>query len=213
VTGGDVPDVYIGHAAADPGTPALRLGEGYQLRSGTVLYDGSVIGARLETGHGVVIRERCTIGDDAKIWSHTVIDYGCRLGDRVKVHANCYLAQFTELEDDVFCAPGVSFANDFYPGDPTSADQILGAVVRRGAQIGVNATVLPFVDIGAGSIVGAGAVVTRDVPPGVIVAGNPARVLRPVPVPEAVRDRIGEFASAADRLATRGVRAGPSGGR
>ena len=59
-----------------------------------------------QTGHHVVVREECEIGDDVSIWSNTVIDYGCRIGDRVKIHSNCYVAQFTEIEDDAFLAPG-----------------------------------------------------------------------------------------------------------
>lgn len=157
---------------------ALILGDGAHLRSGTVLYRGSSIGARLNTGHHVVVREECTIGDDVAIWSNSIIDYGCRIGDRVKIHSNCYVAQFTVIDDDAFLAPGVSIANDLYPGDPTSASLMRGPHIGRGAQIGVNATLLPYIIIGEGSIVGSGSVVTSDVPPGVVVAGVPARVLR-----------------------------------
>jgi acetyltransferase-like isoleucine patch superfamily enzyme len=139
-----------------------------------VLYDGSAIGRRLETGHGVVIREGCEVGDDVSVWSNSVIDYGCRIGNRVKIHCNCYVAQFTELQDDVFLAPGVTIANDLYPGDRRSAQLMAGPRIGAGAQIGVNVTVLPFVRIGAGALIGAGSVVTRDIPPAVVAFGNPA---------------------------------------
>jgi acetyltransferase-like isoleucine patch superfamily enzyme len=150
------------------------LGAGARLRSGTVLYDGSSIGRGLQTGHGVVIREGCMLGDDVSIWSNSVIDYGCRIGNRVKIHCNCYVAQYTELEDDVFLAPGVTIANDLYPGDRRSAELMAGPRICAGAQIGVNATILPFVRIGAGALIGAGSVVTRDIPPAVVAFGNPA---------------------------------------
>jgi acetyltransferase-like isoleucine patch superfamily enzyme len=152
----------------------LVLGVGARLRSGTVLYDGSTIGRRLETGHGVVIREGCEVGDDVSVWSNSVIDYGCRIGNRVKIHCNCYVAQFTELEDDVFLAPGVTFANDLYPGDRRSAQLMAGPRIGAGAQIGVNVTVLPFVRIGAAALIGAGSVVTRDIPAAFVAFGNPA---------------------------------------
>ena len=175
------PGVVVGYRPDRPGVdPALTLGEGARLRSGTVVYGGSRIGRNLSTGHNVVIREECRIGDDVSVWSNTVVDYGCTLGDRVKVHANVYLPQHTVLEDDVFVAPGCTFANDVHPGcrcaDPAS---FRGPTIRRGARIGVNATLVPGVEVGAYALVGSGSVVTRDVPPGAVVAGNPARVVRP----------------------------------
>jgi acetyltransferase-like isoleucine patch superfamily enzyme len=158
----------------------LVLGSGARLRSGTVLYDGTTIGRRLQTGHGVVIREGCEIGDDVSIWSNTVVDYGCRIGNRVKIHCNCYVAQYTELEDDVFLAPGVTIANDLYPGNERSAELMAGPRIGAAAQIGANVTILPFVRIGAGALIGAGSVVTRDVPGGAVAFGNPAVVRRAV---------------------------------
>lgn len=166
--------VLVGYPASRAGAQPLVLGTGARLRSGTVLYDGSTIGRRLQTGHGVVIREGCEVGDDVSVWTNSVIDYGCRVGNRVKIHCNCYLAQFTELDDDVFLAPGVTIANDLYPGDRRSAELMAGPRIGPGAQIGVNVTILPFVRIGAGALIGAGSVVTRDIPAGVVAFGNPA---------------------------------------
>jgi acetyltransferase-like isoleucine patch superfamily enzyme len=159
---------------------ALVVGQRAVVRSGTVIYAGTTIGDGLETGHHVVIREENQIGEDVRIWNNSTIDYGCTLGDRVKVHCNCYVAQYTVLEDDVFLAPGVTLANDKYPGWDAAPVGLVGPIVRRGAQIGVNVTVLPGVEIGAGALVGSGSVVTRDVLPNVVVAGNPARRVRTV---------------------------------
>lgn len=174
------PGVIVGYPVSRAGAGPLELGEGARLRSGTVLYDGSRIGPGLQTGHGVVIREQNEIGADVSVWSNTVIDYGCRIGDRVKIHSNCYIAQFTVIEDGAFLAPGVTIANDLYPGDERSADLMRGPHIEAGAQIGVNVTILPFVRIGAGAIIGSGAVVTRDVPPGFVAYGNPALPRRKV---------------------------------
>jgi acetyltransferase-like isoleucine patch superfamily enzyme len=154
----------------------LVLGANARLRSGTVLYDGCRIGDRLETGHHVVIREDCLIGDDVCIWSNTVVDYSCRIGNGVKIHANCYVAQYTEIMDGAFLAPGVTIANDLYPGQEDSASVMSGPWIGPGAQLGVNVTVLPFVRIGERCLIGAGSVVTRDVAPGLVAYGNPARV-------------------------------------
>ncbi len=168
--------VTIGYPAERSGAAPLVLGAGARLRSGTTLYHGSVIGSRLQTGHGVVIREGCSIGDDVSVWSNSVVDYGCRIGDRVKIHCNCYVAQYTTIGDDAFLAPGVSTANDLFPGDERSAAVMGGPVIGAGVQVGVNVTVLPYVRIGAGSLIGAGSVVTKDLPAGVVAFGNPAAV-------------------------------------
>ena len=184
------PDVMIGYPVSRTKVNPLALGPGARLRSGTVLYDGTTIGRCLQTGHGVVVREACKIGHDVSIWSNSVVDYGCRIGDRVKIHCNCYVAQFTELEDDVFLAPGVTIANDLYPGDHRSAELLAGPRIGRGAQIGVNVTILPFVRIGAGALIGAGSVVTRDIPAAVVAFGNPAVPRRRVAELPAMKTRV-----------------------
>jgi len=182
--------VIIGYPMSRGSGGSLILGAGARLRSGTTIYDGSVIGPGLQTGHGVVIREGCAIGDDIAVWSNSVIDYGCRIGNRVKIHCNCYVAQFTDLDDDVFLAPGVTIANDLYPGDARSAEVMGGPRIGRAAQVGVNSTILPYVQIGAGSLIGAGSVVTRDIPPGAVAFGNPAAVRGAVADLRAVDERI-----------------------
>lgn len=157
-------------------TPGLRLGSDARIRSGSVLYLGTSIGDRLSTGHGVVIREGCSLGDDVSVWTNSVIDYSCRIGNGVKIHTNCYVAQYTEICDDAFLAPGVTIANDLYPGNAASERVMSGPFIGPRAQIGVNATILPFVRIGAGAMIGAGSVVTRDIPEGAVAFGNPAVV-------------------------------------
>jgi acetyltransferase-like isoleucine patch superfamily enzyme len=172
--------VILGYSPSRACALALTIGGDGRMRSGTVIYDGSTIGDRFQTGHNVVVREQNRIGDDVSIWSNTVVDYGCAIGHRVKIHSNCYIAQFSELEDDVFIAPGVTLANDLYPGQVASANAMTGPLIRAGAQIGVNVTVLPYVTIGRGAIVGAGSVVTKDIPAGSIAYGAPALPRRAV---------------------------------
>jgi len=182
--------VTVGYPAPRGHGGTLSLGPGARLRSGTTIYSGSVIGRNLATGHGVVIREDCEIGDDVCVWSNSVIDYGCRVGHRAKIHCNCYVAQYTEIADDAFLAPGVTIANDLYPGDERSAGLMGGPKIERGAQIGVNVTILPHVRIGAGSLIGAGSVVTRDVPAAVVAFGNPAVVHRAIADLPVIDDRL-----------------------
>ena len=173
--------VILGFPSTRPGTKrAFLMPVDASLRPGTVLYAGSTFGRRFTTGHNVVVREDVTIGDDVSVWSNTVIDYSCTIGDRVKIHCNCYVAQFTHIEDDVFLAPGVTIANDLFPWSEVSGKAMCGPWIGAGAQIGANVTLLPFVRIGKGAVIGAGSVVTRDVPAGLVAYGNPAVVGRRV---------------------------------
>jgi len=158
----------------------LVIGDLACIRSNSVIYAGSVIGSGLQTGHNVVIREENNIGDNFQIWNNSVVDYGCQIGTNVKLHCNIYVAQFTLLEDDVFLAPGVTIANDPHPGCPDSQHCMRGPVIKRGAQIGVNVTILPFVTIGERALVGSGTVVTKDVPPETVTMGNPGRQVRSI---------------------------------
>jgi len=184
------PGVLLGYAPGRDVCDPLVLGRDARLRSGTVLYQGSCIGDRFETGHHVVIREECRIGDDVSVWTGSVIDYGCRIATGVKIHCNCYVAQFTEIDEGAFLAPGVSIANDLYPGDQESQERMSGPSIGAGARIGINVTILPFVRIGAGAIVGAGATVTRDLPDGCVAYGNPAVVRGSVEDLVQVADRV-----------------------
>jgi acetyltransferase-like isoleucine patch superfamily enzyme len=153
---------------------ALRVGSHAVVRAHSVIYAGSQIGSYLETGHGVVIREENRIGDHLSIWNNSTIDYGCIVGNHVRIHCNVYVAQFTVIEDDVFLAPGVMIANDRHP---ICKDCMKGPTIKRGARVGINATLLPEIVVGEESLIGAGAVVTKDVPAGAVVVGNPARVI------------------------------------
>jgi acetyltransferase-like isoleucine patch superfamily enzyme len=109
-----------------------------------------------------------------------VLEFGNRLGDRVRIHSGCFLEMVT-IEDDVFVGPNVVFTDDPHPMNcPRYQECKGGAVVRRLARIGANSTILPGVEVGEGSLVGAGSVVVHDVPAGAVVAGSPARVIKQV---------------------------------
>jgi acetyltransferase-like isoleucine patch superfamily enzyme len=169
-------NVVLGYLPVRGGHIILSIGDGARIRYGTIIYGGSRIGCNLETGHFAIIREENDIGDSFRIWNNSVVDYGCHIGNNVKVHNKVYIAQYTTIEDEVFLAPGVTLANDMHPGCPNSHDCMRGPYIKKGAQIGINVTVLPRVVIGEYAVIGAGSVVTRDVPDGTIAYGNPARV-------------------------------------
>jgi acetyltransferase-like isoleucine patch superfamily enzyme len=130
----------------------------------------------------------CEIGDDVKIGAFVEIQKGAKIGHRCKISSHSFLCEGVTLEDEVFIGHGVTFINDRFPratnGDgqlQTEADwNCVPTSVKRGASIGSGATILCGVSIGERAIVGAGSVVTKDVPDGAIVAGNPARVMRRV---------------------------------
>ena len=130
----------------------------------------------------------CEIGDESKVGAFVEIQKNARIGRRVKISSHTFICEGVEIEDEAFVGHGVTFIIDRYPrsvtatGEPqTEKDwKVVPTIVRRGASIGSGSTILCGVEIGAGAIVGAGSVVTKNVPPGTIVAGNPARVLRPI---------------------------------
>ena len=129
----------------------------------------------------------CEIGDESKIGTFVEIQKGARIGRRVKISSHAFVCEGVTIEDEVFIGHGVMFINDKYPcatntdgSSQTEADwDCINTTVKRRASIGSNATILCGVTIGECSLVGAGSVVTKDVPAGAVVAGNPARLLRP----------------------------------
>ena len=130
----------------------------------------------------------CEVGDETKIGTFVEIQRGAKVGRRVKISSHTFICEGVQIEDHVFVGHGVTFINDRFPRAATAAGElqtdhdwtVVPTVVRRGASIGSGSTILCGVEIGEDAIVGAGSVVTRNVPPRTIVAGNPARVLRPV---------------------------------
>lgn len=161
-----------------PGELETRIGARAVVRSHTVIYAGNRIGDDFQTGHGVLLREENQIGDGVSIGSHSIVEHHVRIGSRVRLHSNVFVPEYCILEDECWLGPNVVLTNARYPRSPHVQEELKGAIVRRGAKIGANATVLPGVIIGENALVGAGAVVVTDVPANGVVVGNPARLVK-----------------------------------
>ncbi|EKN0529887.1 N-acetyltransferase, partial [Salmonella enterica] len=127
-----------------------------------------------------VIFEDAVIGNHCNICAHTLIENKVIIGDNVTIKSGVYIWDGINIEDNVFIGPNVTFTNDIYPRSKKYLERYPTTRVKKNASIGANATILPGITIGQNSIVGAGSVVTRDVPDNVIVVGNPAKFLRPI---------------------------------
>jgi acetyltransferase-like isoleucine patch superfamily enzyme len=153
------------------------IGDGAVIRSHTVIYAGNVIGRNFQTGNKVNIRESNRIGNNVSIGTLSVIEHHVEIADNVRIHTQAFIPEFSVLEEGCWIGPNVVLTNAKYPLSPGVKDQLAGPVIRRGAKIGANATILPGVVVGEDALVGAGAVVVHDVAAGAVVVGNPARVI------------------------------------
>jgi acetyltransferase-like isoleucine patch superfamily enzyme len=161
--------------------PPAELGDGTIVSTGAIVFAGSQIGERVILGDQSCVRERVRVGDDVVLGRGSLIENDTTIGARTKIQAGAYITAYSTLEDDVFIAPCVVTTNDNFMGrTERRRDLIAGPTIRRGARIGGGAILCPAVEIGEEAFVGAGAVVTKDVPPRMLVVGNPARVLRAV---------------------------------
>jgi len=163
---------------AGDGELPTTIGAGSVIRSHTVIYAGNVIGKHFQTGNKVNIRESNRIGDNVSIGTLSVIEHHVDIADNVRIHTQVFIPEYSVLEEGCWIGPNVVFTNAKYPLSPGVKDSLAGPVIKRGAKIGANTTILPGVVIGEGALVGAGSVVTKDVPAGAVVVGNPARIIR-----------------------------------
>jgi acetyltransferase-like isoleucine patch superfamily enzyme len=154
------------------------IGANAVIRSHTVIYAGNRIGVNFQTGNKVNIRELNEIGDNVSVGTLSVVEHHVKIGNGVRIHTQAFIPEFTVLEDDVWIGPNVVITNAKYPLSPTVKETLAGPIILQGAKIGANATLLPGITIGRSALVGAGSVVTKDVPDGGVVVGNPAKVIK-----------------------------------
>ena len=167
-------------ARRDPLPPA-RVGDGTVVSTGAIVFAGTTIGANCIVGDQSCIRERVELADNCILGRGSLIENDTTVGEGTRIQAGAYITAYSTLEEDVFIAPCVVTTNDNFMGRTEQRRALMkGPTIRRGARIGGGAILLPAVEIGEEAFVGAGAVVTKDVPARKLVVGSPARVLRDV---------------------------------
>jgi acetyltransferase-like isoleucine patch superfamily enzyme len=161
--------------------PPAKIGDGTVVSTGAIVFAGTMIGARVIVGDQACVRERVTLGDDVVVGRGSLIENDTSVGALTKIQADAYITAYSTLEDNVFIAPCVVTTNDNFMGRTERRHELIaGPTIRRGARVGGGAILCPGIEIGEEAFVGAGAVVTKDVPARKLVVGNPARVLRDV---------------------------------
>ncbi len=156
----------------------LVIGKNCVIRPFTTIYAGNRIGNNFQTGQGASIREDNVIADDVSVGTNAVLEFGNRIGKGTRIHSGCFM-EMARIGKYVFIGPNTVFTDDPHPmGCPYYKECKGGAVVADLVKIGANCTFCPGVRIGRGALIGAGSVVTRNVPKERVVAGNPAVVLR-----------------------------------
>ena len=167
-----------------------RIGADTVVSTGAIVFAGSTVGARVILGDQSCVRERVEVGDDVVLGRGSLIENDTSVGARTKIQAEAYVTAYSTLEEDVFIAPCVVTTNDNWMGRTEKRfGNIKGPTIRRGARVGGGAILCPGVEIGEEAFVGAGAVVTKDVPPRMLVVGNPARPVRAVPEDELLENQ------------------------
>lgn len=154
------------------GFSGTTIGHHAVLRSGTIIYCDVIIGDNFQSGHNTLIREKTRIGDRTAIGTATIIDGNTRIGNDVSLQSMVYIPTNTIIGDHVFIGPNAVLTNDRYP----PSGSLIGPVIKNGAAIGANATIIPGVCIGEGAFIAAGSIVTRDVPDHMMAIGTPARI-------------------------------------
>jgi acetyltransferase-like isoleucine patch superfamily enzyme len=169
--------------------PPAEIGDGTIVSTGAIVFAGTRVGARVILGDQSCVRERVTVGDDVVVGRGSLVENDTTIGAMTKIQADAYITAYSTLEEQVFIAPCVVTTNDNFMGRTERRhDLIKGPTIRRGARVGGGAILCPAVEIGEEAFVGAGAVVTKDVPPRMLVVGSPARVLREVPADELLEE-------------------------
>jgi UDP-3-O-[3-hydroxymyristoyl] glucosamine N-acyltransferase len=183
---GKRPRLKKGSSAAAVELNPLELGAEVTVCCGAVVYAGAVIGAHAIIGDQAQVREGSQVGERSVVGRASCVDFNARVGNRVSIQTGVYVTSWAVVEDDAFLGPGVLMTNDNTMGRHPKGEPLEAPVVRRAARVGGATVLVPGVEIGEEAFIGAGAVVTRDVGPGEVVVGLPARLVRRVDASELI---------------------------
>lgn len=162
--------------------PRASIGDGCIVGTSVVIYRGAEIGTKVLVADLATVRENVKIGECTIVGRGVTIENLCTIGSYCKLETECYITAYSTLEDRVFIAPQVSTSNDNFVGRTKERfKHFKGVTVKKGGRIGTGSVILPGKTIGEDALVAAGSVVTRDVPPGKIVIGTPAKIWKDVP--------------------------------
>jgi acetyltransferase-like isoleucine patch superfamily enzyme len=182
---GKQPSLGASSTAKREPLPPTTIGDGTVISTGAIVFAGSSIGAGCIVGDQSCIRERVTMADNCILGRGSLIENDTTVGEGTRIQAEAYITAYSTLEEDVFIAPCVVTTNDNFMGRTEKRKSLMkGPTIRRGARVGGGAILCPGIDVGEEAFIGAGAVVTKDVPAGKLVVGSPARVLRDVAADE-----------------------------
>jgi acetyltransferase-like isoleucine patch superfamily enzyme len=170
--------------------PPAEIGAGTVVSTAAIVFAGTTVGEGCILGDQSCVRERVTIADDVVVGRGSLVENDTTIGRGTRIQAEAYVTAYSTVEEDVFIAPCVVTTNDNFMGRTEKRKALMkGPTIRRGARVGGGAILCPGVEIGEEAFVGAGAVVTKDVPARKLVVGSPARVLRDVPDEELLENQ------------------------
>ena len=171
--------------------PSLILGKAVTIGAGCIVYRGAVLHDQVFVGDMASIREDVEIGELTIIGRGVTVENKVSIGRKCKIETEAYITAMSTIENYCFIAPEVTFTNDNFLGRTKERKKYFaGPILRRGARIGANATLLPGLEIGEDALIAAGSIVTKNVPSRVIVAGTPARYLRDVPEEQLIENQV-----------------------
>lgn len=174
--------VIIGASSKGDGAGNLKtsIGDNAVIRSHTAIYSGNKFGKNFQSGNKSNIRELNEIGDNVSIGTLSVVEHHVKIGNEVRIHTQAFIPEYSILEDECWLGPNVVLTNSKYPKILYSRKQLKGVCIKKRAIIGANSTLLPGVVVGENALVGAGSVVTNDIPDNLVVAGNQAVIINKI---------------------------------
>lgn len=173
------PYCYLGISPSNKMLP-VQIGVESRIRAGTYIYEGNIIGHHFQTGNKVNIRENNQIGNYVSIGTESIIEHHIQIEDHVRIHSSVFVPEYTTLKKHAWLGPNCVLTNARYPRSQDVKEQLMGPIIEENVKIGAGAIILPGITIGANSLIGAGSVVTKDIPPDSVAVGNPAKVIKKI---------------------------------